>query len=157
MIRLTPIEERIIMTHTIREATSQDTQLITEFIINLTGKTISPIHVASRLLNMLDLPDERLYVYVEHGRLQGTLGFRIRRSEGTAVTFGEASLLAEATPRQQLADFAEQLASDHGCSGIWWLSCLPSEPGALTADPRHADNALIGSQENGYRFVKQFL
>ncbi|OAS23875.1 hypothetical protein [Paenibacillus oryzisoli] len=147
------------MTTCIREATSQDTSAISSLVSHLTGKMISPLHIENRLHNMRDNPDELLYVYEEKNRILGTLSFRIRRDQAAHnVTFSEISVISfqedpdsNQAPLEHLRSYAEQLASDHNCSGMMWLTDVASP------DQSRAAQSPIGFHETGYRFVKRFL
>jgi hypothetical protein len=147
------------MTTYIREATPQDTSAISSLVSHLTGKLISPLHIENRLHNMRGNPDELLYVYEEQNRILGTLSFRIRRDHAEHdVTFSEISVISfkqdpdsNQAPLAQLRSYAEQLASDHNCSGMMWLTDVESTDISRTARPP------IGFHETGYRFVKRFL
>ena len=147
------------MTSIIREATSQDTSAISSLVSHLTGKVISPLHIENRLHNMRDNPDELLYVYEEKNRILGTLSFRIRRdNEVQNLTFSEISVISikkdpdsNHAPLEQLKSYAEQLTSDHNCSGMMWLTDVES------ADKTRTPQPPIGFHESGYRFVKRFL
>ncbi|CAH1228251.1 hypothetical protein PAECIP111891_06258 [Paenibacillus allorhizoplanae] len=147
------------MTTCIREATPQDTSAISSLVSHLTGKLISPLHIENRLHNMRGNPDELLYVYEEKNRILGTLSFRIRRDHAAHdVTFSEISVISykqdpdsNQAPLAQLRSYAEQLASDHNCSGMMWLTDEESTDMSRSARPP------IGFHETGYRFVKRFL
>lgn len=147
------------MTTCIREATPQDTSAISSLVSRLTGKMISPLHIENRLHNMRDNPDELLYVFEEKNRILGTLSFRIRRDQAAHnVTFSEISVISfkqdpdsNQAPLEQLRSYAEQLASDHNCSGMLWLTDVES------TDKSRATQSPIGFHETGYRFVKRFL
>jgi hypothetical protein len=145
------------MTYIIREATSQDTKEISTFVSQRTGKAISPLHIENRLHFMRENPDESLYVYEEKNQILGTLGFRIRHSADTVVKFSEISVISveETNSRQAAADklksYAEQLTSEHACSGMWWIT------GSEKNDETRASNEPLGFNETGYRFVKRFL
>ncbi|MDR6883409.1 GNAT family N-acetyltransferase [Bacillus sp. 3255] len=144
------------MTYIIRQATTQDTEEISSFVSQRTGKLISPLHIENRLHFMRENPDESLYVYEEENRILGTLGFRIRHSEDDIIKFSEISVISieedESNSPQaagnKLKSYAEQLALKHACSGMWWI----------TGAENHTDNRKVcGFHETGYRFVKRFL
>ncbi|WNR44463.1 GNAT family N-acetyltransferase [Paenibacillus roseipurpureus] len=148
------------MTSIIREATPQDTTAISALISQLTGKSISPLHIENRLYSMRDNPDELLYVYEEKNRILGTLSFRIKRDaeQFGQLIFSEISVMSAANdspsaqdPRAQLEDYAVQLANKHNCAGMMWLT----ETGA--AHPSREAQSPIGFDETGYRFVKRFI
>ncbi|MDR6552534.1 GNAT family N-acetyltransferase [Paenibacillus qinlingensis] len=147
------------MASIIREATPQDTSAISSLVSHLTGKVISPLHIENRLHNLRDNPDELLYVYEEENRILGTLSFRIRRDQDAEhLTFSEISVISfkqdpdsNQAPMEQLKTYAQQLTTDHNCSGMMWLTDVES-----TDKPRSAQPP-IGFHETGYRFVKLFL
>jgi hypothetical protein len=145
------------MKYVIRHATSQDTKQISSFITKLTGKAISPLHIENRLHFMRDNPHEMLYVYEEKQQILGTLGFRILKSNDTELKLCEVSVISfdETNGSTNAADklklYAEELAANHACSGMWWLA------GSERKNGTHSSNQPIGFQESGYRFVKRFL
>ncbi|MEW9699370.1 GNAT family N-acetyltransferase [Paenibacillus sp. SI8] len=145
------------MSHVIRLATPEDTTLISMFITNLTGKAIFPLHIENRLHFMRNHPNEMLYVYEENKQILGTLGFRIRPEEGTDVKISEVSIISfdetngSTDPSDKLKQYAEELASKHACTGIWWIA------GSEQKNGTHASNQTLRHQETGYRFVKRFL
>ncbi|MBA2941770.1 GNAT family N-acetyltransferase [Paenibacillus sp. CGMCC 1.16610] len=145
------------MTYIIREANPQDTKEISNFVSKRTGKMISPLHIENRLHFMRDNPDESLYVYEEENQILGTLGFRIRQADDAVVKFSEVSVISmeETDSSQAAADklksYAEQLAQEHACSGMWWITGSENH-----GDSRKAQQPL-GFHETGYRFVKRFL
>ncbi|NEW07484.1 GNAT family N-acetyltransferase [Paenibacillus sp. SYP-B3998] len=145
------------MDYVIRQATSQDTTQISSLISQLTGKSISPLHIENRLHFMQSHPNESLYVYVEENQIRGTLGFRIRESTDSDLKFSEVSVLSLDEPSEdpnatdKLKHFAELLANKHACTGMWWVT------GSERKNGTHALGQQLGFQETGYKFVKRFL
>lgn len=145
------------MTYIIREATSQDTKEISTFVSQRTGKAISPLHIENRLHFMRENPDELLFVYEEKNQILGTLSFRIRHSTDTVLKFSEISVISvdETKSHQAAADklksYAEQLTTEHDCSGMWWIT------GSEKNDETRTESGPLGFHEKGYKFVKRFL
>ncbi|MBD0382102.1 GNAT family N-acetyltransferase [Paenibacillus sedimenti] len=145
------------MDYVIRQATPQDTNQISLFLSRRTGKAISPLHIENRLHFMRSTSSEWLFVYEEQNEILGTLAFRIRQSSDAHLKISEASLISsDETQQHQIAgsklrEYAEQLANQHECTGLWWVAGLESKNGT------HSLSQSPGFQESGYRFVKRFL
>jgi|GEM_PF-5758745 len=145
------------MDYCIRLATPHDTHSISLLFSNLTGLTISPLYIENRLHFMHDHP-HNLYLYEEQGQVLGTLSFRIREHADSTLKLSEASVISSTETSQhelvgdRLREFAAQLASQHSCTGLWWVSSeqdyMNGSP-SLSPSPHH--------QESGYRLVKRYL
>ncbi|MFD0695110.1 hypothetical protein ACFQZT_13460 [Paenibacillus sp. GCM10027628] len=141
----------------IRQATPQDTKEISLFLSRHTGKSISPLHIENRLHFMRGTPYESLFVCETKSEILGTLAFRIRQCGDNEFKNSEASLISSnATQQHQIAgsklkEYAEQLANQHECTGLWWVAGSESKNGTQSL------SQSLGFQETGYRFVKRFL
>ncbi|UJF33488.1 GNAT family N-acetyltransferase [Paenibacillus hexagrammi] len=145
------------MDYVIREAVSEDTKEISKLMSQLTGKVIAPLHIENRLHFIRSSPFDSLFVCVEDGCIQGTLGFRIRENLEEVTRYGEVSVIVvdEEAKRKGigriLMEYAEQLAVEHECVGLWLVSGFQRE------DEAHNFYKQLGFEETGYRFVKRFL
>ncbi|HEY1216025.1 MAG TPA: hypothetical protein VGE93_20545 [Bryobacteraceae bacterium] len=145
------------MNYVIRQATPQDTKEISLFLSRYTGKAISPLHIENRLHFMRNTPFELLFVYEAQCEILGTLAFRIRQYGDNDLKISEASLISSNETQQhqiagsKLKEYAEQLANQHECTGLWWAAGSESKNGTQSL------GQSLGFQETGYRFVKRFL
>jgi GNAT superfamily N-acetyltransferase len=140
----------------IREMEARDIPIVAELMSQLMGRAISPGDVQNRLDWVRCSPIDWLYVYEAAGQVLGVLGFRLRDRVEFPGRFGEVSVIVTLAEKrrqgvgQAMMDFAEQLARDHGCEGMF-LVC-----GLKRKDEAHHFYEDLGYQVTGYRFVKLF-
>lgn len=99
---------------------------------------------------------DSLYVCVEDGEILGLLGFRVRENLEEVSKFGEVSAIVVYPDGRRrgvgrfMMDYAEKLAKELGCKGMWLVSGFGREEEA------HRFYKELGYHINGYRFVKLF-
>ncbi len=115
---------------------------------------ISEAHMNSRLKFVAESAIDSLFVCEEDGGVLGLLGFRIRENIEEESRFGEISALVvnredrrKGVGRFMMA-YAEQLAKELECKGMWLVSGFPR------AEEAHRFYKGLGYQTTGYRFVK---
>ncbi|MFC5450525.1 hypothetical protein [Paenibacillus aestuarii] len=145
------------MDYCIRLATSHDSHSISLLFSNLTGRTISPLYIENRLHFMHDHP-YNLYLYEQQGQILGTLSFRIREYADSTLKLSEAAMISSTEADQhelvggRLRAFAEQLASQHACTGLWWVADEQE-----TMNGTYSLSQSLYRQESGYRLIKRYL
>jgi N-acetylglutamate synthase-like GNAT family acetyltransferase len=112
----------------------------------------------SHMLNRLDMVErskiDSLYVCEENGEILGLLGFRIRENLEEVNRFGEISaIVVNHESRHKgigrfMMDYAEKLARQSNCKGMWLVSGFKREQEA------HKFYVRLGYETTGYRFVK---
>lgn len=139
----------------IRKAEIEDIESIQYLIQELTGHDISNLDVINRLEYIDSSMIDTLYVYEEHQKVVGLLGFRIRENIEENSRFGEISLIAvDHNSRKHgigkhLMEYAEKLAEKSNCIGTWLVSGFGREEQA------HSFYKALGYETTGYRFVKR--
>jgi N-acetylglutamate synthase-like GNAT family acetyltransferase len=141
---------------TIRECTESDLDDVRRLYIQLTGRETSQKTVEERFEYFRRSAVEFLFVAEKRGKVAGLCGFRIRENVEDDTRYGEISVLVvdESIRRQgiaaQFVKFAESLAREKECIGLWLVSGFGREEYA------HEFYKQQGFTVNGYRFVKTF-
>lgn len=139
----------------IRKAEIEDIESIQYLIQELTGHDISNLDVINRLEYIDSSMIDTLYVYEEHQKVVGLLGFRIRENIEENSRFGEISfIVVDHNSRKHgigkhLMEYAEKLAEKSNCIGTWLVSGFGREEQA------HFFYKALGYETTGYRFVKR--
>jgi GNAT superfamily N-acetyltransferase len=138
----------------IRKAKPSDVEEIQVLVGHLTGNELERKATEDRLRMVETSPIDELYLLEDDDGVQGLLGFRIRGNVEEVSRYGEVSALVT-RPEARLAgygralmEFAERLARDRGCKGMWLVSGFGREEDA------HKFYTKLGYQVTGYRFVK---
>jgi len=107
------------------------------------------------LFSLVIIPTN-FFIAEDAGEVAGLMSFRIRENVEDDTFYGEVSLLVvdENHRRKGIAtklmDFAESLAKEKGCIGLWLVSGFGREENA------HTFYKNYGFEITGYRFVKRF-
>lgn len=139
----------------IRKAEIEDIESIQYLIQELTGHDISNLDVINRLEYIDSSMIDTLYVYEEHQKVVGLLGFRIRENIEENSRFGEISLIVvDHNSRKHgigkhLMEYAEKLVEKSNCIG----TCLVR--GFGREEQAHFFYKALGYETTGYRFVKR--
>jgi N-acetylglutamate synthase-like GNAT family acetyltransferase len=113
---------------TIREFTEHDMDDVRRLLVQLTGHETSQKTVEERFLYYRSSSTEFLFVAEFGGKVAGLCGFRIRENVEDDTRYGEISMLVvdENMRRHgiaaQFVNFAESLAREKGCMGLWLVS-----------------------------------
>ncbi|NDJ75661.1 MAG: GNAT family N-acetyltransferase [Chloroflexi bacterium] len=140
----------------IRPMQPDDIPAVCRLMGQLMGEEMSAADMQSRLDWVNRSPIDWLYVYEDAGQVVGVLGFRLRERLEHPSRHGEISVLVtDAVVRWQgigraLVAFAEGLAHQHGCAGMFLVS------GFKRQDEAHRFYERLGYAPTGYRFVKTF-
>jgi N-acetylglutamate synthase-like GNAT family acetyltransferase len=112
------------------------------------------------MLNRLQLVGksqiDSLFVCENNKELVGLLGFRIRENLEEKSRFGEISAIVVNHDKKRqgvgrfMMDYAEKLANEYKCKGMWLVSGFSREEEA------HQFYRQLGFEATGYRFVKLF-
>ncbi len=141
---------------TIREFTEHDRDDVRRLLVQLTGHETSRKAVEERFAYFRRSAAEFLFIAEDEGKVAGLCGFRIRENVEDDTRYGEISMLVvdESIRRQgiatQFVNFAESLAREKGCIGLWLVSGFGREEHA------HEFYKQQGFTVNGCRFVKIF-
>lgn len=144
------------MKFTIRKAQLKDLPDIRFLMEELTGHTMKDSDMTDRFTMINESPGDELYVYEQHQKIQGVLGFRIRENIEETSRYGKVSVIVTMPSSRQngvgrsLMEFAEKLAGEHECKGMWLVSGFGREQEA------HKFYSKLGYEVTGYRFVKLF-
>ena len=144
------------MSLSIREAQEKDVAELCRLMVELGGHAISPAQMMNRLQFVGESKFDSLYVCEEEGKILGLLGFRIRENLEEVSRFGEVSAIVVYPDGRRrgvglfMMDYAEKLAKELGCKGMWLVSGFGREEEA------HGFYKDLGYRINGYRFVKLF-
>lgn len=144
------------MSLSIRQARDGDIEEICRLMGELGGHAISPTQMMNRLQFVGKSEFDSLYVCEEEEEILGLLGFRIRENLEEVSRFGEVSAIVVYPDRRRrgvgrfMMDYAEKLAKELGCKGMWLVSGFGREEEA------HGFYKELGYNINGYRFVKLF-
>lgn len=142
------------MTLTIREADSDDVQVLCRLVNEMGGHEITQEQMEDRLDFVEASPFDSLYVCEEGDTVVGFFGFRVRENIEEVSRYGEVSTIAvvpEARGRgigRFMMEYAEGLAEEKGCEGTWLVS-------GLGRKEAHRFYRELGYEVTGYRFVKR--
>lgn len=142
------------MVLSIRKALHEDLESLCILMEELSGHPVSADQMANRLSFVDESQSDRLFVCEEGRRIVGLLGFRIRENLEEVSRFGEVSAIVVQSGRRRMGtgrfmmDYAERLARQCGCVGMWLVSGFGKEEEA------HEFYRELGYEVNGYRFVK---
>jgi GNAT superfamily N-acetyltransferase len=140
----------------IRPVTKQDIESVRRLFEELTGHAVVAETVENRLIYIKASPTEQLHVCELDGGIAGVLGFRIREDIEDKSRYGEVSLIVTASAARKrgvgrkLMEYAEKLAHENNCKGLWLVS------GFCREEEAHAFYKKLGFEITGYRFVKRF-
>lgn len=140
----------------IRPAEARDVDALSALMAQLLGYAVTADQMRDRLAFVDSSPIDWLYVCEVGGQVRGVMGFRLREHIERPGCYGEISVLVtHADARRQgvgraLTAFAEQLARDHGCEGMFLVS------GFKRQDEAHRFYETLGYTATGYRFIKKF-
>ena len=122
----------------------------------LTGQTVETETVENRLSYIKTSPIEHLHVCLIDEQVVGVLGFRIRENIENDSRYGEVSVIVTSPDKRKkgigrkLMEYAEKLARENNCKGLWLVSGFAREEEA------HTFYKKLGFEITGYRFVKRF-
>jgi N-acetylglutamate synthase-like GNAT family acetyltransferase len=139
-----------------RKAEVKDIDTLCELMTELAGYTISKEGMLDRLEHVEKSEIDYLFVCEEDNRTLGLLGFRTRVNLEEVSKFGEISAIVvqpESRKRgvgRYMMDYADRLARDMGCKGMWLVSGFAREEEA------HKFYKRLGYEINGYRFIRPF-
>lgn len=145
------------MSYTIRQARTDDADVLCRLMEQLSGHGMSREQMLERLRFIEQSAADSLYVCEWDGRVAGCMGFRIRENIEDTTRYGEVSVLVVDEEYRNrgagrfMMNHAEKLASGLGCIGTWLVSGFGREEEA------HAFYRKLGYKINGYRFVKPFI
>ncbi len=139
-----------------RKADVSDIHALCGLMTELSGQSITPEQMQDRLKMVEESRIDSLFVCEENGTILGLLGFRIRENLEEASCFGEISAIDENHDKRRsgvgrfMMEYAEILARQFNCKGMWLVSGLKREEEA------HKFYKQLGYDITGYRFVKLF-
>ncbi len=139
-----------------RKAERNDVDSLCDLMTELAGHTISRDGMLDRLEHVDKSDIDYLFVCEENGRIEGLLGFRIRVNLEEVSKFGEISAIVVRPESRKkgvgryMMDYADRLAKEVGCKGMWLVSGFAREEEA------HKFYKRLGYEINGYRFVRPF-
>jgi len=139
-----------------RKAEIKDIDALCDLMTELAGHTLSREGMLDRLEHIKKSDIDYLYVCEEDNRILRLLGFRIRINLEEVSKFGEISAVVvrpESRKRgvgRYMMDYADKLAREMECKGMWLVSGFAREEEA------HKFYKRLGYQVNGYRFVRTF-
>ena len=137
-----------------RKAEAGDIKDLCALTDEMSHTSITAGEMAERLRMVEASPIDSLFVCEDGNRVVGLLGFRIRENIEEPSRFGEISaVVVEGNSRRQgigrfMMDYAEKLAVELNCKGMWLVSGFAREKEA------HEFYNRLGFQITGYRFVK---
>jgi N-acetylglutamate synthase-like GNAT family acetyltransferase len=139
-----------------RKAETGDVDALCDLMTELAGHSISREGMLDRLEHVEKSDIDYLFVCEENNGILGLLGFRLRVNLEEVSKFGEISAIVvrpESRKRgvgRYMMDYADELARDLGCKGMWLVSGFAREEEA------HKFYKRLGYEINGYRFVRPF-
>jgi N-acetylglutamate synthase-like GNAT family acetyltransferase len=144
------------MTFGMRKAEPKDIKALCVLMDEMSKTAITPEQMLNRLQLVEDSKIDSLFVCEENKEIVGLLGFRIRENLEELSRFGEISAIVVNHDNRRngvgrfMMDYAEQLAREYKCKGMWLVSGFPRKEEA------HQFYQRLGYQTTGYRFVKLF-
>lgn len=144
------------MSLSIREAKENDIEELCRLMEELGGHAMSPAQMTNRLRFVEKSQFDSLHVCEDETKILGLLGFRIRENLEEVSRFGEVSAIVVCPDNRRkgvghfIMDYAEKMAKDLECKGMWLVSGFGREEEA------HGFYQELGYNINGYRFVKLF-
>ena len=139
-----------------RKAEKEDLDSLCSLMTELAGHTLSIEGMPDRLEHVEKSDIDFLFVCEEDDRILGLLGFRLRVNLEEVSKFGEISAIVVRPESRKkgigryMMDYADELARDLGCKGMWLVSGFAREEEA------HKFYKRLGYEINGYRFVRPF-
>lgn len=139
-----------------RKAEKKDIDALCTLMDEMSRTAISPEQMLNRLQLVEESRIDSLFVCEEDEKVVGVLGFRIRENLEEMSRFGEISaIVVNPDDRRRgvgrfMMDYAEKLAREFKCKGMWLVSGFAREEEA------HKFYEQLGYQITGYRFVKLF-
>ena len=139
-----------------RQAEQKDVEDLRALMDAMSHTAISAEHMLNRMQLIEKSQMDSLYVCEEDKKIVGLLGFRIRENIEEMSRFGEVSaIVVDAKNKRKgigrfMMEYAEHLAKEFQCKGMWLVSGFPREEEA------HKFYKQLGYQTTGYRFVKLF-
>jgi N-acetylglutamate synthase-like GNAT family acetyltransferase len=144
------------MTLSMRKAEKRDINVLCSLMDEMSHAAITREQMLNRLQMVETSQIDSLYVCEKDDKIVGLLGFRIRENLEEESRFGEVSaIVVEPGNRLKgagrfIMDYAEKLAREKGCKGMWLVSGFGREAEA------HKFYRRLGFKTTGYRFVKLF-
>jgi len=139
-----------------RKAEKEDIDSLCDLMTELAGNNLSREGMLDRLEHVENSDIDYLFVCEEENRILGLLGFRIRVNLEEVSKFGEISAIVVRPESRKkgvgryMMDYANKLARELGCKGMWLVSGFAREEEA------HKFYKRLGYEINGYRFVRLF-
>jgi N-acetylglutamate synthase-like GNAT family acetyltransferase len=139
-----------------RKAGAKDIDTLCELMSDLGGHAVTLEQMQDRLKMVEESKIDSLFVCEENGIILGLLGFRVRENLEEASRFGEISAIDVSKDKRRsgvgrfIMDYAETLARQFNCKGMWLVSGFKREEEA------HEFYKQLGYEITGYRFVKLF-
>ena len=139
-----------------RKAETGDVDALCDLMTELAGHNISREELLDRLEHVENSDIDFLYVCEEDGNILGLLGFRLRMNLEEVSKFGEISAIVVRPESRKkgigryMMDYADELAREFGCTGMWLVSGFGREEEA------HKFYKRLGYKINGYRFIRPF-
>lgn len=106
--------------------------------------------LSSRVRFVENSPVDSLYVCQDDDKVVGVLGFRLRENVEVPTVYGEVSVVVVNQDERRrgigrfLMRFAEQIASEQGCIGLWRVS------GLGRTEEAHRFYRELGYEATGY-------
>lgn len=144
------------MSLTMRRAGKKDVKDLCALMDHMSHTAITPQQMLKRLQMVKKSRIDSLYVCEDGKKVVGVLGFRIRENLEEPSRFGEISAIAVYPESKRrgvgrfMMDYAENLARENRCKGMWLVSGFPRK------DEAHLFYRQLGFVTTGYRFVKLF-
>ena len=144
------------MSLSMRKAERKDIEALCTLMDEMSRTAISPEQMLNRLHMVEESKIDSLYVCEDDGQIKGQLGFRIGENLEEMSRFGEISAIVVGSDNRRkgigrfIMDYAERLARDLKCKGMWLVSGFAREEEA------HKFYKTLGYKVTGYRFVKLF-
>jgi N-acetylglutamate synthase-like GNAT family acetyltransferase len=140
-----------------RRAKRSDIESLQVLMSDLADHQISSEDMKERLQFIERSDFDQLFVCENENGIIGLLGFRIRENLEEKSKFAEISAIdvyvniRRSGVGRFMMDYAEKLAKELQCKGMWLVSGFGREEEA------HSFYERLGDSKTGYRFVKLFL
>ena len=139
-----------------RKAEKKDIEDLCVLMDEMSHTAISREDMLNRMMLVEESQIDSLYVCEEDGEILGLLGFRLRENLEEMSRFGEISAIVVYPGNKRngvgrfMMDYAEKLAREYNCKGMWLVSGFAREQEA------HKFYERLGYKVTGYRFIKLF-
>ncbi|OGO30072.1 MAG: GNAT family N-acetyltransferase [Chloroflexi bacterium RBG_16_56_11] len=144
------------MSLSMRKAEKKDIEDLCVLMDEMSHTAISREDMLNRMMLVEESQIDSLYVCEEDGEILGLLGFRLRENLEEMSRFGEISAIVVYPGNKRngvgrfMMDYAEKLAREYNCKGMWLVSGFAREQEA------HKFYERLGYKVTGYRFIKLF-